>query len=90
MEPDERARLLEFIANLLRDREDTGPLADNESLFVSARLDSLSAVELIEFLEGEFDVDFAKIDFDVARIDSINAISGLVKELRAVSTTIAK
>src|SRR5262245_32343011 len=48
MEPSQRGKLLTFIANLLRDREDAGPLADNESLFVSARLDSLSAVELVE------------------------------------------
>jgi len=85
MEPEQRARLREFLANLLGDREDIRSLADNESLFISARLDSLSAVELVEFLEQEFGVDFAKIDFELARIDSIDAIGDLVRELGAVS-----
>jgi acyl carrier protein len=85
MKPAERAKLLDFIVDLLRNREDMGPLADNESLFVSARLDSLSAVELVEFLEREFGVDFAKIDFDIARVDSVDAIGDLVNEVRAVS-----
>jgi acyl carrier protein len=83
MEPGERANLCNFIVNLLRDREDIGPLAENESLFVSARLDSLSAVQLVEFLELEFGVDFAKIDFDIARVDSVSAIGDLVDELYA-------
>jgi acyl carrier protein len=85
MEPSERAKLLTFIIKLLRDREDVGPLADNDSLFVSARLDSLSAVELVEFLEREFGVDFAKIDFDIALIDSVDAIGDLMQRFRAVS-----
>lgn len=85
MESTERAKVFNFIINLLRDREDMEPLSNNESLFVSARLDSLSAVKLVEFLELEFGVDFAKIDFDIARLDSVSAIDDLVEELRATS-----
>ena len=60
MNPEERDKLREFLVTLLRDREDTTPLADNESLFVSGWLDSVATVELVEFLEQRFDIDFTK------------------------------
>jgi acyl carrier protein len=82
MNPDERAKLREFLVKLLRDRDDTAPLADNDSLFVSGWLDSVSTVELVEFLERKFGVDFTRIDFDIALIDSIDAIAALVQQLR--------
>jgi acyl carrier protein len=85
MDPDERDNLREFLVALLRDREDTTPLADSESLFMSGWLDSVSTVELVEFLEQRFGVDFTRIDFDIALIDSIDAIAGLVQELRSCS-----
>jgi acyl carrier protein len=83
MQPYERVILFDFVVALLCARDDSAPLADNESLFVSGRLDSLSAVELVEFLEQELGVDFAKIDFEIALIDSIDAVADLVQELRA-------
>jgi acyl carrier protein len=83
MDLSERAKIREFLVARLRERDDNAPLADNESLFVSARLDSLSTVELVEFLEQEFGVDFGKIDFDIERVDCIDAIDGLVQELRS-------
>jgi acyl carrier protein len=85
METGERAKIFDFIVNLLNDREDMGPLTDDESLFVSGRLDSLSVVQLVEFIESEFGVDFAKVDFDISRIDSVDAIGELIQELRVAS-----
>ena len=52
---------------------------------MSGWLDSVSTVELVEFLEQRFGVDFTRIDFDIALIDSIDAIAGLVQELRSGS-----
>jgi acyl carrier protein len=86
MNPDERVRLREFLVTLLHDREDTTPLADNESLFVSGWLDSVATVELVEFLEQRFGIDFTKLDFEIALIDSVDAIAGLVRELRSGAT----
>jgi acyl carrier protein len=81
MELDERGKVRGFMTMLLLDREDREPFSDEESLFVSARLDSLSTVELVEFLEREFGVDFGKIDFDLERLDSVDAICALIQEL---------
>ena len=83
MNPEERDKLREFLVTLLRDREDTTPLTDNESLFLSGWLDSVATVELVEFLEQRFDIDFTKIDFEIALIDLVDAIAGLVRELRS-------
>jgi acyl carrier protein len=83
MNPEERDKLRQFLVTLLRDREDTTPLTDTESLFLSGWLDSVATVELVEFLEQRFDVDFTKINFEVALIDSVDAIAGLVRELRS-------
>lgn len=87
MERNERAKIRDFVTMLLSHREDTAPLSDDESLFVSARLDSLSTVELVEFLEQEFGVDFGTIDFEIERVDSIEAIATLVHELRSVAAS---
>ena len=83
MNPEERDKLREFLVTLLRDRENTTPLADHESLFVSGWLDSVATVELVEFLEQRFAIDFTRIDFEIALIDSVDAIAGLVRELRS-------
>lgn len=84
MERSERAKVRDFVIMLLSHREDAAPLSDDESLFVSARLDSLSTVELVEFLEQEFGVDFGTIDFEIERVDSIDAIVILIHELRSL------
>ncbi|MEO7986977.1 MAG: phosphopantetheine-binding protein [Gemmatimonadales bacterium] len=78
----ERDTLRGFIAGLLRDRDDTADIYASESLFVSGRLDSLAAVEVVAFLEESFAVDFAATDFAIERIDSIDAIATLVDEAR--------
>ena len=54
-----------------------------QSLFLSGWLDSISAVDLVEFLERRFGVDFTRIDFDIALLDSIDAIAGLVEQCRS-------
>jgi acyl carrier protein len=87
MERSERAKIRDFVSTLLSDREDRAPLSDDESLFVSARLDSLSTVELVEFLEQEFGSDFGTIDFEIERVDSIDAIATLVHELRSMAAS---
>ena len=45
---------------------------------MSGRLDSLSQVELVVFLEREFGLDFTDTDFE--QIDSVDAIEGLISE----------
>ena len=73
-------RILAFFRQRLDLRADTGPLALNDSLFASGRLDSLDAMQTILFLEENFRVDFAGLDFSLELIDSAAAVVTLVEQ----------
>jgi acyl carrier protein len=74
------AEIHEFLRTLLVRKSDTQPFSDDTSLLMSGRLQSVDAVELAVFLEEKFGVDFAEIGFDQERMDTVNAIAGLVEE----------
>ena len=69
-----KQKIREFFLETLKQQSDGQSLADNESLFVSGRLDSFSMMMFVMFLEKDFEIDFAALDFDVNLIDSINEI----------------
>jgi acyl carrier protein len=72
----------EFLRRLLSSRGDRQPFTDASSFFLSGRLGSLEAVELVVLLEEKFGIDFAEIGFDESQIDSIEAIKALVQTTR--------
>jgi acyl carrier protein len=78
MSGDAKQKIRGFIAGLLEGHAGNTDFSDSESLFQSGRLDSMSAVELVTFLEMEFGVDFANVDFDIAMFDSVDLIEGFV------------
>jgi acyl carrier protein len=63
-----------FIRECLIAHNDEDALEDEESLFLSGRLDSLSVTRLVVFLEEAFKVDFGSHPFDVAELDSVAQI----------------
>ena len=69
-----KQKIREFFLETLKQNSDAQPLADNDSLFVSGRLDSFSMMMFVMHLENEFGIDFTAIDFDVNLIDSLNEI----------------
>jgi len=69
-----KQKIREYFHETLKQQSDGQSLADNESLFVSGRLDSFSMMMFVMHLEKEFGIDFATLDFDVNLIDSINEI----------------
>jgi acyl carrier protein len=74
-----KADIREFVRNLLITNGDAEPLADQDSLLLSGRLQSIDAVEIVIFLEENFGIDFAELGFDQAQIDSIDAIHALTE-----------
>lgn len=74
-----------FLEELLREHDDAAPFGDAESLIKTGRLDSLSVVKLVTFLESRFAVDFAQIEFDPERFDSATAIAAIVDDARRIS-----
>ncbi|NBW24541.1 MAG: acyl carrier protein [Betaproteobacteria bacterium] len=62
----------------LQQHGDTQELANDDSLFLSGRLDSFAMMSLILFLETAFALTFSDLEFDVEKVDSLNAIAALV------------
>jgi acyl carrier protein len=83
-----RAELRAFVTTLLRDRTGQDEVEDRESLFFSGTLDSQAMTELVLFLEGTFGVDFSRVEFDVALLDSIDEIAAFVDQAQATSSPI--
>lgn len=83
MSNDVRAQMRGFVRQRLEMKDDREPLRDDDLLFSSGRLDSLDAVEIIMTIETEHGINFADINFDLTRLDSIDAITDLVERRAA-------
>jgi len=77
---DRKAVVREYLETLLARKADTQPFADDASLLLSGRLQSVDAVALAVFLEEKFGVDFAVMGFDQEKLDTVNAISNFMQE----------
>ena len=85
MARDDLSDLREYLRQSLASAGDRGALDDDDSLFLSGRLDSLAMTNLVVFLENAFGVDFGKVDFDVELLDSVSAIEALVGRFARVA-----
>lgn len=77
--PTLRADLRAFLTQALNLHGDHSPFADNDSLFLSGRIDSFTMMNLVVHLESTYGIDFGAIDFDVALVDTIDAMAALVQ-----------
>lgn len=78
MENIRKQKIRDYLTETLKNQGDKQPLTDNDSLFVSGRLDSVSMMMLVVYLEDEFAVNFKAADFEVSLIDSVDAIASLI------------
>ena len=78
MENIRRQKIRDYLTATLKNQGDKQPLTDNDSLFVCGRLDSVSMMMLVVYLEDEFAVNFKAADFEVSLIDSVDAIASLI------------
>jgi acyl carrier protein len=83
MDANMKQALHEFLKETLGKHGDHNDFADNESLFVSGRLDSFSMMNLVMYLEEAFGLDFSDFEFDVSLIDSANDIETLVDSMQS-------
>ena len=73
-----KKKLRTFLQSCLVGRGGRAEFQDDESLFVSGRLDLLATIRVINYLEQEFGINFAHVSFDVDLIDSVQAIEQFV------------
>ncbi len=70
-----RDQIIQFITELLRNSCDLNPFSLDESLIKSNRLDSISIVELLMFLEDEYGIHISTSDPKIYdQIDSVEKI----------------
>jgi acyl carrier protein len=84
MDASDLDKIRGFVGDLLREHDDDDSFTDSESLINVGRLDSLSVVKLVTFLEADFGVDFGEVEFDPQRLDSVDGIAAVVEEYRAL------
>jgi len=82
MDVNDKTRIRTFIEELLGEQDDRAPFGETESLIKSGRLDSLAVVKIVMFLESTFGVDFARIEFDPERFDTVAEIAEVIEESR--------
>lgn len=78
MDPLARQELRNFIGQCLSQAGDTDGFGDQDSLFVSGRLDSLALTQLVLFLETTWGIDFGALDFSAELIDTVVDIQALI------------
>jgi acyl carrier protein len=79
---DHREEIRKYLQELLLQKGDKQPFADDASLLLSGRLASVDAVEIVVFLEEKFGVNFAELGFDQELIDSVDAIGALIPAVK--------
>lgn len=82
MDIDIRSLVRDYVTQRLASKGHGAPIADDQTLFSSGLLDSLDAVEMVVFVEEEFGINFAEINFDLTLLDSIAAVCALVERHR--------
>jgi len=71
---EQREKVRRLIEGLLARKGDQRVFGDQDSLFLSGRLQSVDAVEVVVFAEEEWGIDFSKIGFDMSLIDNVESI----------------
>jgi acyl carrier protein len=84
MDQSDRIKIRAYVEELLGERDDHTGFGDSESLIKAGRLDSLAVVTLVTFLESAFAVDFARVEFDPERLDTVAEIEAVIEESRRV------
>jgi acyl carrier protein len=69
----------DYVAQRLALKGHNAPVEDDQPLFSSGLLDSLDAVEMVVFVEDEFGINFAQINFNLTLLDSVGAICAMVE-----------
>ncbi len=75
---EQRARVRDFLSGLLARKGDCRTFADSDPLGLHGRIDSMDVLEVVQFLEGDFGIDFSAIEFDQTRLGSVDEIMALI------------
>ena len=74
-----RDRLLAFLETIRRPGVSLSAIGEEANLVQAGLVDSLAVLQIIEFLEAEFGVDFRTADLDPAQLTTIPGILDLIE-----------
>lgn len=73
-------KLMDFLNTIKSPGVELKSINDDISLVQSGLIDSLATLEIISFLEDEFNIDFAETGIDPGELDSIQSILKLITQ----------
>lgn len=79
MQDTSRSSIRDFISRSLNGQE----VADDDDIFALGFVNSLFAMQLVAFIEVEFDIEVESDDLDLDNFRSINAVAALIERKRA-------
>lgn len=82
MNLEHKTNLIDFLMRELHHSRRANPIQNDESLFLEGPLNSMNMMNLVLFLEDNFNVNFSNIDFSVELIDTIDRIEALVETVK--------
>jgi methoxymalonate biosynthesis acyl carrier protein len=81
---DDKAKIRAFITGHVRqDQAAADGLADDADIFALGLVNSMFVVQLVSFVEKEFDLTVSGADLDFANFQSVDAVGRLVSRLAA-------
>ena len=76
---DRKTTIRQYLTELLAQKGDRRAFDDDTSLLLGGRLDSIDTVEIILFLEKEFEIEIARDGFQRTQLDTVNRIDAFVR-----------
>ena len=76
-------RIREFIKNNLTVFDEEVSFGDGDNIFELGLVDSLFAVQLVLFVEGEFGVDVLNSELNIDNFSSVNRIGEFIRKKKA-------
>lgn len=78
-----KGKLFSFLKTIWRSDTPISAIDEQTSLIDSGLIDSLATLQIITFMESEFNIDFFDTDADPSQLDSVSAILDLIRRYAA-------
>ena len=72
---DTKQQIREFLSRFIRDHQ----LADNEDIFATGFVNSMFAMQLVQFVETTFGITVESEDLEIDNFRTVDAIAALVE-----------
>jgi methoxymalonate biosynthesis acyl carrier protein len=79
METEIKTKLKQFLARFFQNYD----LREDENIFALGFVNSLFAMQLVVFVEKEFEISIDNEDLNIENFHTINALTGLIKRKKA-------